>query len=275
MNLKRRRFFQVLKYGWVDSKAIANEFHANRILIYRDIIHFYRLYNLWSYHYRNERMWALPENEKIELAQKIGEKFKKRDDFVIYNYANKRFLSKWTNLKYGSSPKLAKKRAVAYRKWYKMPNTSIVQHGVMLLCEHYSIGNLKIGEHVLLARNVDIDFTGDLEICDHANISEGVKILTHAHDKFDFIDEEEYIPFSNRAYKTPLKICENVSIGARAIIMPGVGEIGKNAIISAGAVVTQNVPENVVVAGNPAKIVAKVPKSGRHIHVNHVNERPI
>lgn len=264
----------MMKYGWTDSKAIAKEYHANRFSIYHDIWRYYRLYNLWSYHYRKENLWILPEKEKIEIAKKYGKQFKDRDDFVMFNYKNRKFLSKWTKLKYESSPSLAKKRATAYRRWYNIPKNSIMQYGVMLLCEHYSIGNMKIGEHVLLARNVDVDFTGDIEICDHVNIAEGVKILTHAHDKFDFIDEERYIPFSNWAYKTPLKIGENVSIGTRAIIMPGVGEIGANAIISAGAVVTQQVPENVIVAGNPAKIVGKLPKSGRHVYLTHVGERP-
>lgn len=72
MNLKRRRFFQVLKFGWIDSKAIADEYRANRIKVYRDILHFYKLYNLWSFHYRKENLWILPEKEKVEIAQKMG-----------------------------------------------------------------------------------------------------------------------------------------------------------------------------------------------------------
>ena len=54
----------------------------------------------------------------------------------------------------------------------------------------------------------------------------------------------------------PVKICENVWIGENAIILPGI-EIGKNSIIGAGSVVTKNVPENCIVAGNPARIIKK------------------
>lgn len=50
---------------------------------------------------------------------------------------------------------------------------------------------------------------------------------------------------------------DNVFIGARAVIMPGV-TIGENSIIGAGSVVTKNVPSGVVVAGNPAKIIMNV-----------------
>jgi len=55
----------------------------------------------------------------------------------------------------------------------------------------------------------------------------------------------------------PLAICDDVWIGRRAIILPGCGHIGKGAIIGAGAVVTKDVLEYTVVAGNPASEVKK------------------
>jgi hypothetical protein len=54
----------------------------------------------------------------------------------------------------------------------------------------------------------------------------------------------------------PIRIGEEVFIGARALILKGV-TIGNRAIIGAGAVVTQDVPENHVAAGNPARIFEK------------------
>jgi len=44
------------------------------------------------------------------------------------------------------------------------------------------------------------------------------------------------------------------SIGANSVILPGV-TIGENALVGAGSVVTQDVPPNAIVAGNPAKVV--------------------
>ena len=52
-------------------------------------------------------------------------------------------------------------------------------------------------------------------------------------------------------------IGDNVWVGSGAKIMPNV-EIGNNSVIAAGAVVTKNVPENVVVAGVPARIIREI-----------------
>ena len=46
------------------------------------------------------------------------------------------------------------------------------------------------------------------------------------------------------------------------IICPGV-TIGKNAVVAAGAVVTKDVPDNVVVGGVPAKVIKKIDKADR------------
>lgn len=55
--------------------------------------------------------------------------------------------------------------------------------------------------------------------------------------------------------KSPLRIDEDVWIGARAIILPGCEHIGAHSIIGAGAVVTHDVPAFAIVGGNPAKII--------------------
>lgn len=55
---------------------------------------------------------------------------------------------------------------------------------------------------------------------------------------------------------------EGASIGAGAVVIAGV-KIGKWALIGAGAVVTKDVPEYTLVAGNPARILGKINKSGK------------
>ncbi len=55
----------------------------------------------------------------------------------------------------------------------------------------------------------------------------------------------------------PVVVEDNVVIGANAVVLEGV-RIGKGSVVAAGAVVTENVPENVVVAGMPAKIIKNV-----------------
>ena len=53
---------------------------------------------------------------------------------------------------------------------------------------------------------------------------------------------------------TPVTVGDNVMIGANAVIIEGV-KVGNNAVVAAGAIVTQDVPENAVVAGVPARII--------------------
>ncbi|MDR5658341.1 2,3,4,5-tetrahydropyridine-2,6-dicarboxylate N-acetyltransferase [Serpentinicella sp. ANB-PHB4] len=56
---------------------------------------------------------------------------------------------------------------------------------------------------------------------------------------------------------TPVIIEDDVVIGANAVILEGV-RVGKGSVIASGAVVTEDVPENVVVAGTPGKVIKKI-----------------
>lgn len=56
------------------------------------------------------------------------------------------------------------------------------------------------------------------------------------------------------ASATPVIVEDNVLVGANAVIIEGV-HIGKNAVVAAGAVVIEDVPENAVVAGTPARVI--------------------
>jgi maltose O-acetyltransferase len=55
-------------------------------------------------------------------------------------------------------------------------------------------------------------------------------------------------------YATAISIGDNVWIGGGTIICPGVS-IGENTTIGAGSVVVRNIPENVVAAGNPCRVI--------------------
>lgn len=58
--------------------------------------------------------------------------------------------------------------------------------------------------------------------------------------------------------ESPISIGDNVWIGANAVILPSVS-IGNNSIIGAGSIVTKSFPSNVIIAGNPAKIIKQIP----------------
>ena len=68
------------------------------------------------------------------------------------------------------------------------------------------------------------------------------------------IDIEERRKAPNSA---PITIEDNVWIGMNSLVLKGVN-IGSNSIVAAHSVVTKNVPENVIVAGNPAKIIKQL-----------------
>ena len=55
----------------------------------------------------------------------------------------------------------------------------------------------------------------------------------------------------------PINIGDNVWIGANVCILPGV-TIGNNVVIGAGSVVNKDIPEGVIAAGNPCKVIRKI-----------------
>jgi hypothetical protein len=91
-----------------------------------------------------------------------------------------------------------------------------------------------------------IDFSGGIKMGKNVVISQGVTIMSHNHGND---------PHS-RPYKIQKIIGDNAWVGSSAIILPKVECIGENSVIAAGSIVTKNVPRNVVVAGNPAKIIS-------------------
>jgi maltose O-acetyltransferase len=62
-------------------------------------------------------------------------------------------------------------------------------------------------------------------------------------------------------YGLPVAIGADAWIGGAAVILPGVS-IGDRCVVAAGAIVTKDVPDDVVVAGNPARIVRRLDGTG-------------
>lgn len=62
---------------------------------------------------------------------------------------------------------------------------------------------------------------------------------------------------SGLEYAKPIKIGNNVWLGGGVIVTPGV-TLGDNVVVGAGSVVTKSFPDNVVIAGNPARIIKTV-----------------
>lgn len=87
----------------------------------------------------------------------------------------------------------------------------------------------------------------------------GSVLLGHDASPSLFLKELEvrnkpWLHGARRSYRDPIVIGDNVFVGYGSTILAGV-KIGSNVIVAAGSVVAKDVPDNVIVAGNPAKVI--------------------
>ena len=115
----------------------------------------------------------------------------------------------------------------------------------------------KIGDRVVIyaPRNTIIDETRPylIEIGDDVKITYGVTILTHGYDWSVLARLNDRVLGS----AGKVKIGNNVFIGMHTTILKGV-TIGNNVIIGANSLVNKDIPDNVVVAGNPARVIMSI-----------------
>lgn len=113
------------------------------------------------------------------------------------------------------------------------------------------------GRHLTLGENfyanMDCIFLDVNEIIFGDNVMVGprVNFFTAGHPTDPKIRGEEL------EFGLPIHVGNNVWIGGGATILPGV-TIGNNTIVAAGAVVTKDVPESVIVGGNPARVIREI-----------------
>lgn len=110
--------------------------------------------------------------------------------------------------------------------------------------------NLVMGDDVDIAKNVLITTNGGVEIGDRTLVGYGTMIISSNHDIPPI--GEPYPPSGTNYEK--VTIGRDVWIGAGCIILPGV-TIGEGATVSAGSIVTKDIPQNAIAMGIPAKVV--------------------
>lgn len=247
-----RRIQQVLKYGKQHAKEIAALDSVNKgwFSIFIDILLCYKKYGMWSNQYKKEQFWKLPEDQRTEIGSQYKSNNEFRNKWVKEFFDNYKFLNKWAGLRYETSASMQEKRRKAYAHHFGLANDCFIGYGVILHKHHYSESYISVGKKCMIAEECNIDYTGGLTIRNHVAISEGAKVLTHNHElDYDKNDLKKGL------IVTPLEICDEAWIGTKALIMPGVSQIGRGVIVSAGSVVFKKVPPYAIVQGNPAKIV--------------------
>ena len=134
------------------------------------------------------------------------------------------------------------------KKYMKLYTNQLIKEG-MDITEYNGVGYIHPSAYL------DGTDYGKIHIMKNVTISMDVIILTHDFSIWNGLQylDKSYINKRPKFVKE-VRIGNNCFIGARSIILPGVS-VGDNVIVAAGSVVTKNIPANVVVGGNPAKVI--------------------
>lgn len=111
--------------------------------------------------------------------------------------------------------------------------------------------NIEMGDYSQLGINCKVE--EDLVLCDYVLMGPNVVIFSSSHE---YKNPDVPIMLQGGIERKPVVIGNDVWIGTRVIIMPGV-HIGNHVIIGANSVVTHDIPDYSVAAGSPARVVWK------------------
>lgn len=164
----------------------------------------------------------------------------KKMSYVLYS-----IFAKW--LPESSHSTLAKKLRLFFAK------RIISQMGTDVNIERGAIfsPSIKIGNNSGIGVRAEV--YGPVTIGEAVMMGPEVIIYTQNHK------HESGLPFYQQGFEkpSPVSIGNNVWIGRRAMFMPG-SSVGSNVVIGAGAVITSNFGDNVIIGGVPAKIIRKI-----------------
>lgn len=116
--------------------------------------------------------------------------------------------------------------------------------------------NIQVGENFFANYGLTILDVGKVTIGKNAQIAPNVSIFTAGHPVHPDSRNSGY------EYGLPITIGDNVWIGGGAILLPGV-TIGDNVVIGAGSVVTRDIPNNRIAAGNPCRVIREITEADR------------
>lgn len=121
------------------------------------------------------------------------------------------------------------------------------------------------GSHIETGRNFFANYNctildvAKVVIGDNCQLAPNVSIYTAGHPVHPDTRNTAY------EYGIEVTIGDNVWIGGNTVICPGV-HIGSNTVIGAGSVVTKDIPEWVIAAGNPCKVIRRITEADRKLY---------
>lgn len=170
-----------------------------------------------------------------------------RIPFSCKNFILNEITTIWWKIFLGN---LGKGSKVYWGVWFHKPSSIFIGENCLInnyvsFSSENSDSFVQIGNNVHINRKVNIDYSGNITIKNNSLIFEETVIFTHSHG---------YNPHSKPNY-SPLVIENDVWIGSRCLILSSVNLIQNNSIIGAGTLLTKDVTNNVIVAGNPSKVI--------------------
>lgn len=119
--------------------------------------------------------------------------------------------------------------------------------------------HIEVGKNFFANYNCTIIDVAKVTIGDNCQMAPNVAIYTAGHPVHPVSRNSMY------EYGIEVSIGDNVWIGGNTVILPGV-HIGSNTVIGAGSVVTKDIPEWVIAAGNPCKVIREITNADKEFY---------
>ena len=159
-----------------------------------------------------------------------------------------------------------------------MKSNSVFGHHSVISNDAVIGDGTRIGNFVLIRDNVTIgaecvigsylDIEGDVRIGDRVSLQSGCYLTRGVVIEDEVFCGPRIVTMNDKniSYRRPSlvfqrkapRILRAARVGGGCVLLPGV-TIGENALVGAGSVVTHDVPDGIMVAGNPARVIGKVP----------------
>lgn len=119
--------------------------------------------------------------------------------------------------------------------------------------------HIEVGKNFFANYNCTILDVAKVTIGDNCQLAPNVAIYTAGHPVHPDTRNSGY------EYGISVTIGDNVWIGGNSVICPGV-RIGSNTVIGAGSVVTKDIPDWVIAAGNPCRVIREITEEDRRLY---------